>query len=434
MTFHWYGFLIGLALILMSWLGEKVFCTFVKDKTAQKKYFPVFFVSLLASLVGARLWHVFTSWPIYQNNWQQIFNLPAGGLSILGALVFGVAASWIFFYFSKTLKLWPFYLDSLAFVLPLAQSLGRIGNFINQELYGYPSKIGWAILIKLENRPVDFANYTHFHPLFLYEILPLLVFAIIWWRFYYRSQKKLQKQFGTAKIFLLYLLFYLCLRFFLDFIRIDKALLSIPNLYLGVNQLIIFLLFLILAWPTFKLFKQQIKFYFLLLLSMGIAIIFSQQFSWAKLSQAKNNYLLVDQSKTQSTYQQLKKVKDHSLYKILVDKQVLEVEVVNTSASITQGLSGRSELGADGMLFVFPEARQTTFWMKEMTFDLDLVWIFNDLVFEITQDVPHPEPNTSLNFLPRYSPRSKVEMVLELDADQNYLPKAENQQIYLLDF
>jgi len=94
----------------------------------------------------------------------------------------------------------------------------------------------------------------------------------------------------------------------------------------------------------------------------------------------------------------------------------LELEVVNTTQSITQGLSGRDELRVDGMLFIFNKSRIPQFWMKEMKFDLDLVWIKDMVIVEITEDVPVPDLDTPLYQLPTYSPSQLVDMVLEVKA------------------
>jgi uncharacterized membrane protein (UPF0127 family) len=94
----------------------------------------------------------------------------------------------------------------------------------------------------------------------------------------------------------------------------------------------------------------------------------------------------------------------------------LTVEVVSNPARIARGLSGRSEIGSDGMLFVFPAAGEYQFWMKEMLFALDIIWIRDGRVTGIEANVPFPDPATPLNKLPRYSPPGLVDMVLEVPA------------------
>lgn len=103
---------------------------------------------------------------------------------------------------------------------------------------------------------------------------------------------------------------------------------------------------------------------------------------------------------------------------VLVADQPLEVEIVNQPASITQGLSGRSEIGAEGMLFVLGSDRQAVFWMKDMLFDLDLVWIRDGEIVAILQNVPRPARGTPDAELELYSPEVLVDMVLEIPAGQ----------------
>ena len=94
----------------------------------------------------------------------------------------------------------------------------------------------------------------------------------------------------------------------------------------------------------------------------------------------------------------------------------LQVEVVTSSASIEQGLSGRREIGSDGMLFILPLRQQPSFWMKEMQFDLDMVWIDRSIILAIATDVPAPDPLTPLSELPLFKPPGLVTAVLELPA------------------
>lgn len=114
---------------------------------------------------------------------------------------------------------------------------------------------------------------------------------------------------------------------------------------------------------------------------------------------------------------------DRQIVPLLLGKQRLWVEVVTTPESITQGLSDRSSINqmpgsegkdspSQGMLFVLPEARIPTFWMKDMLFSLDMIWIKDGEIVDITENVPHPtSPQESL---PLYSPNQAVDMVLEV--------------------
>lgn len=121
-------------------------------------------------------------------------------------------------------------------------------------------------------------------------------------------------------------------------------------------------------------------------------------------------------SEDQTSLDSLAMVPDRSTEIISADGPELEVEVVNTPASITLGLSGRSEIGRDGMLFVLPERRRASFWMKDMQFDLDLVWIDGDTIVGI-QTVPAPKANQLTQDLPSYDPGVPVTHVLEVAAN-----------------
>ncbi len=100
---------------------------------------------------------------------------------------------------------------------------------------------------------------------------------------------------------------------------------------------------------------------------------------------------------------------------VTVGEKEITVEVVNSPESTTQGLSGRESIGADGMLFIFPKKGELRFWMKDMRFDLDMIWIENQTVVDISPNVPKPE-TTDLTLLPTYSPKVPASMVLEVMA------------------
>ena len=107
---------------------------------------------------------------------------------------------------------------------------------------------------------------------------------------------------------------------------------------------------------------------------------------------------------------------DHQVISILLNKRPMRVEVVNTQASITQGLSDRTNIGSDGMLFFLPEQRIPTFWMKHMYFPLDLIWLNHTQIVDISYFVPAPSFSTPDSELPLYSPTMPANMVLEVPA------------------
>ena len=110
---------------------------------------------------------------------------------------------------------------------------------------------------------------------------------------------------------------------------------------------------------------------------------------------------------------------------ITLGSNTLQVEIAATPKQWEQGLSGRATLDATaGMLFRFPEVHVPVFWMKDMRFPLDMIWIDNDTVVDITANVPAPTSPT----LPTYSPKQEVDTVLEVNAGY-----AENHKIKLGD-
>lgn len=112
---------------------------------------------------------------------------------------------------------------------------------------------------------------------------------------------------------------------------------------------------------------------------------------------------------------------DTALTTILIGDKTFTVEVARTPEEKAQGLSGREPLNRNaGMLFVFDPPTIPSFWMREMKFALDFVWIDENLtVVEITKDVPPPTPETPLQGLPQYSPKSEVRYVLEINAGES---------------
>lgn len=107
---------------------------------------------------------------------------------------------------------------------------------------------------------------------------------------------------------------------------------------------------------------------------------------------------------------------DREKRSLLLAGKPLSVEVVTSAASIELGLSGRSSIGSDGMLFILPLRQTPSFWMKEMQFDLDMVWIDGTKVVGVTRNVPAPDARTPLSELPLYRPPTPVTAVLELPA------------------
>jgi uncharacterized protein len=108
--------------------------------------------------------------------------------------------------------------------------------------------------------------------------------------------------------------------------------------------------------------------------------------------------------------------KDREFFNLQVGENDLHVEVVTTLESFRLGLGGRDEIGSDGMLFVFSSRRVASFWMKDMKFGLDMIWIDGDEVVEITKNIPPPNRALPEKELELYLPKSPVDKVLEVPA------------------
>ncbi len=117
----------------------------------------------------------------------------------------------------------------------------------------------------------------------------------------------------------------------------------------------------------------------------------------------------------QSLQQFLLEADDHQLRTFQLAQKELRLEIVNTQESLTQGLSGRDEIGADGMLFVFPQSRYYGIWMKQMKFDLDLIW-FNQEGKVISLHKSIQALDSETEELPVYRPSKPAAMVLEAPA------------------
>lgn len=109
-------------------------------------------------------------------------------------------------------------------------------------------------------------------------------------------------------------------------------------------------------------------------------------------------------------------IRDRERVGIKIANREIDVEVVNQPTSITLGLGGRPQLGADGMLFVLPRRQVTQFWMKGMVFDIDIIWIKNHQVVKVDQHVPAWPLTTAEAALPLYPSPGEVDMVLEVEA------------------
>lgn len=164
--FHMYGLMIALGVIAAVELGRRRWAA--RGGNPDDLY-AIAFWAVPAGLIGARLYHLATDWRQYQDRWLDAFKIWNGGLGIPGGIALGVIVGlWVAHRRGARLSI---ILDAVVPTLPLAQAIGRLGNWWNQELFGRPSSLPWAIRIDPVHRPVEYIGSSTFQPTFLYEML-----------------------------------------------------------------------------------------------------------------------------------------------------------------------------------------------------------------------------------------------------------------------
>jgi len=241
-TLKWYGLLIvlGASIALLIALNLAKHYQLKKDLV-----FDLTFWLIIAGILGARIYDVFLELPYYLKYPLKIFYIWEGGMAIHGAIIAGVI---VIYLFSKKHKLNFWALSALTVtVLPLAQAIGRFGNYFNQELFGRPTNLVWGIPIELSNRPLDYLQFTYFHPTFLYESLGLIIIFLSLFLFTIRFLKQgtVYPNFYKNQV-LIYLISYSILRFSLEFIRIDKTPLFLGLRWPQIVSLVIIIISLLL--------------------------------------------------------------------------------------------------------------------------------------------------------------------------------------------
>lgn len=205
---YWYGVLFATAYLLSLVFIKK------NDGLYNIKAEDVILTSTIAILfgiVGARIYYVLFNLDYYLSNTSAIFDIRNGGLGIYGGLLFGFCAIYIM---SKILKF--NLLDMLDYIVPyiaISQCIGRIGNFINVEAYGYQTDVFW----KMRIFTVD--GFYDVHPTFIYEMLITLVIFIL--LCIIGNKRKFK-----GEILLIYLSIYSIGRFIVEGFRADSLMLS----------------------------------------------------------------------------------------------------------------------------------------------------------------------------------------------------------------
>ena len=175
-------------------------------------------VAVPCGIVGARLYHVITDYQLYfgdGRNPVDALKIWQGGLGVWGAVAGGVLGAYLVA--RRRQIVFPALLDAVAPAIVVAQAIGRLGNWFNQELFGRPTSLPWALEIDPAFRPLGYAQYPTFHPTFLYEMVWNLLVAV--------ALVLLDRKYrlGHGKVFALYVIFYTLGRFWIEALRIDQV-------------------------------------------------------------------------------------------------------------------------------------------------------------------------------------------------------------------
>jgi prolipoprotein diacylglyceryl transferase len=207
-----YGLMIALGVFAAVWLSQK--------RCPARHIDPLAIQALAlravpAGLVGARLYHVLTDWRSFEGRWFDVFKVWQGGLGIPGGMLAGVVVG---VWSARRMGIHTGDLvDVVAPALPLAQAIGRLGNWFNQELFGRPTSLPWAVRIDPEHRPPQYAAQVTYQPTFLYEMLwnLALVVVLLW-----LDRKKVIPR---GRLLAVYVIGYGVGRLWVELLRIDPA-------------------------------------------------------------------------------------------------------------------------------------------------------------------------------------------------------------------
>ena len=214
-----YGLAIAVGVLAAVWIAQRRYARRGGDPEALA---AIAMWAVPMGLVGARLYHVVTDYQRFQGRWWSVVEVWEGGLGIPGGLLAGVITG-VVLARRRGLDV-PTLLDVVAPAIPIAQAIGRLGNWFNQELFGRPSDLPWAVRIDPEHRPNGLEHVATYHPTFLYEALWNIALAAV--------LVKLDRtgRFRRGQIFTLYVAGYALGRLWVEALRIDPA-----NEILGVR-------------------------------------------------------------------------------------------------------------------------------------------------------------------------------------------------------
>lgn len=234
----YYGITIAIAMIV----GISIALHEAK-RTGQNQdtYLDLLMLTMLTSVVGARIYYVIFSWDNYKDNLGEILNIRNGGLAIYGGIIAGVIT--VFIYSKITKMKFLQIADTVCMGLAAGQIIGRWGNFFNREAFGEYTNNLLAMQLPVsavrENEitsamwnhvvTIGGVEYIQVHPTFLYE--GLWSFMVLLFLFWFRKRKKFE-----GELFFCYLAGYGAGRFWIESLRTDQLLL--PGIHVPVSQML----------------------------------------------------------------------------------------------------------------------------------------------------------------------------------------------------
>jgi phosphatidylglycerol---prolipoprotein diacylglyceryl transferase len=236
-TIRYYGIILMVGALAGALLAE----WFARRRGMDpEKVWDLFLWVLIGGVIGARVWHIFTppasmvaagmDTYFYLTHPFDAANITKGGLGIPGAIIGGTLA--LYWFARRNRVSFAPWADIAVPALALGQAIGRWGNFVNNELYGKPSDLPWAISIPSWARLPGYEQVERYHPLFLYEsILDFLNLGILLF-----LGLRFREKMDPGDLVLVYMLNYGIIRFGLEFLRLDPS----PVAGLDINQALAF--------------------------------------------------------------------------------------------------------------------------------------------------------------------------------------------------
>jgi phosphatidylglycerol---prolipoprotein diacylglyceryl transferase len=241
-TLRWYGVLVMFGAIVGAWIAGK---EIQRRGENDEAIWDAMVWVLPLGIIGARLWYVLNDivggHTYYLDNPVKILYVWEGGLHFFGGLLFGAVALY-FFLKNSGMDFWLF-VDSIAPAALIGQALARPANFINQELYGQPTKLPWGITIDAVHRLPQYSDLslfpvetTRFHPTFAYEmVLNILLGLLLLW-----ISRQFAEKMKPGAIFAGWLVAAGLARTFIEFFRPDQP--RIGDSFISYSMLVSFLM------------------------------------------------------------------------------------------------------------------------------------------------------------------------------------------------